>query len=404
MSALEFSAAPWIDIGAKAPGFRPFSNLWSMNAPIDTPPIRILHIEDSEVDHKLVKFALRRNGLSFDLVRVERLEDFERELREHHYDAVLADYHLPGFTAMDAWEVFCKSERQPPFIILSGAIGETAAVDAIRRGMADYVLKDSMHRLEHVVLRAIEMHEIRQARTRADADLAESERRLADLTEHLQSSIEAERAAIAREVHDDIGGALAAVKLDLAWILHRQTLDERGHSHLNSALEMVQHALGASQRIMKNLRPAILDQGLVPAIEWLLASFERRTGVQTRFTGGVGDAQIPPEVQQVAYRTAQEALTNISKHAQANQVKVDLATGGGVLTLEVADDGKGLGEGALKKADSFGLRGLRERARTVNGWLDVTSGPGGTSVILSVPLSKAPTTTQEDSGDTGSTV
>ena len=101
--------------------------------------------------------------------------------------------------------------------------GEAAAVDAIRLGMADYVLKDDMVRLPHVIERACEVHQARLARERAIAELAASQRRLADLTEHLQSSIEQERAAIAREIHDDIGGALTAIRFDLAWVARHST-------------------------------------------------------------------------------------------------------------------------------------------------------------------------------------
>ena len=104
-------------------------------------------------------------------------------------------------------------------MILSGAIGETAAVDAMHRGVSDYLLKDSMHRLSHVIERAIEVcADAARARRGPTPELAESRQRLAELAEHLQTSIEQERANIAREIHDDIGGALAAVKLDLAWV------------------------------------------------------------------------------------------------------------------------------------------------------------------------------------------
>jgi signal transduction histidine kinase len=91
----------------------------------------------------------------------------------------------------------------------------------------------------------------------------------------------------------------------------------------------------------------------------------------------------------VAYRTAQEALTNVSKHAQASQVHVDLSLAGGVLSLEVSDNGRGLSQDDLAKARSFGIRGLHERAGTVGGWVDLSSGPGGTTLILSVPLEAA---------------
>jgi signal transduction histidine kinase len=88
----------------------------------------------------------------------------------------------------------------------------------------------------------------------------------------------------------------------------------------------------------------------------------------------------------VAYRTAQEALTNISKHANATRVQIDLSMAGGVLSLEISDNGRGLNQEDLSKARSFGIRGLHERANTVGGWIDLSSGPHGTTLILSVPL------------------
>lgn len=348
-------------------------------------PVRILHLEDSRVDHALVKFALQRSQMVCELHLVDALEDFQRELESHYHDIVVADYHLPGFTGLDAWEVVRRSGIEIPFVILSGAIGEAAAVDAMHRGVSDYLLKDNMNRLAHVIQRALEVSETRKAKIRADAELAASRQRLAELAEHLQVSIEQERADIAREIHDDIGGALAAVKLDMAWVARRDQ-DTETRQHLDTALEMLQHALGASQRIMMNLRPPILDQGLVAAVLWLASGFEKRTGVRVLVRRSSEFIEVPRDVQLVAYRCAQEALTNISKHANATSVDIDLSDREGVLTLEVNDNGQGMSADALRKSKSFGLLGLKERAEKVHGWLDVSSTPRGTSVILSVPL------------------
>ena len=155
---------------------------------------------------------------------------------------------------------------------------------------------------------------------------------------------------------------------------------------MDAALEMLQHALDASQRIMMNLRPPILDQGLVAAVQWLAASFEKRAGVRVTVRRSSEQIDVPRAVQLVAYRTAQEALTNVAKHANATAVEIDLSDLEGVLTLEVTDNGQGLSSEALKKAKSFGLLGLKERAAKVDGWLDISSTRRGTSVILSVPL------------------
>ncbi len=358
---------------------------------LDSPkrPVRVLHLEDSATDHALVRLTLRRAGLPHEIHQVDTLDAFAQALEQQAFDLILADYRLPGFTALDAWRLVQAWPQRPPFVLLSGAIGEAAAVDAMHQGFADYLLKDDMARLPRVMARAIEVAEARRAREQAVAGLAESEQRLAALAEHLQTSIEEERAAIAREIHDDIGGALAAVKFDLAWIGRHATADGL-REHAGAATEMLQHAIDASQRIMMNLRPPVLDQGLVAAVRWLAETFERRTRVPVRVTASSETLHVPPATQLAAYRTAQEALTNIHKHAQASQVRIDLSDHEGVLTLEVQDDGRGMSPDMLKKPQSFGLKGLQERARRAGGWLDVSSRPGhGTSVIVSMPLPSA---------------
>jgi two-component system, NarL family, sensor histidine kinase UhpB len=349
-------------------------------------PLLLLQLEDSKADQRLTQITLHKAGMACDIVCTDQLPDFLALLRTQRFDLVLADFHLVGFTALDAWEQAQNLPHCPPFVLLSGAIGETAAVDAIRQGIADYLLKEDMARLPHVLSRALEVHEARCAKEQAMQDLARSERQLAELTEHLQQSIEQERAAIAREIHDDIGGSLTSVKFDVSWI-DRNATDPALQNHARAALEMLQHALGASQRIMMNLRPPVLDQGLVAAVQWLADNFERRTGITTRVVAPLY-IDVAPEVQVVAYRTAQEALTNISKYASASSVHIDVSNAEGFLTLEVRDNGCGIAPKARDKAKAFGLRGLAERARTVDGWLDISSQVGkGTSIIVSVPLS-----------------
>ena len=353
-------------------------------------PLRILHLEDSPTDHLLVRRLLQRSGVPFDMERVETLDGLLAAVRGAHFDIVLADYRLPGFTAVDAWKALGDDTAEvPPFVLLSGAIGEPAAVDAIRQGISDYLLKDDIAKLPHVIARTIEVRQARLAREQADRELAASERRLAELTEHLQTSIEQERAAIAREIHDDIGGALAAVKFDLGWIARHADRDDL-RTHAQAASDMLRHAIGASQRIMMNLRPPILDQGLVAAIQWMAGNFEQRTGAALRLRAPATPLAISPEVELVAYRTAQEALTNITKYAPCTEVVIDLSDAEGVLTLEIADNGPGLPPEARDKPKAFGLRGLQERAKTVDGWLDISAPPGGgTSIILSVPLTES---------------
>ena len=359
--------------------------------------MHIVHLEDSAIDHQLVSRALLKSGLQFSITRVETIEGLIDAIAAQPTDLVLADYRLAGFTALDAWAALQNKPEIPPFILVSGAIGEAAAVSAIHTGISDYLHKDELDRLERVISRAIEVQQARADKAKADLELAHSERRLAEFASYLQTAIEHERAAIAREIHDDIGGSLAAAKLDLGW-LARHNKEPKQQEHIQAAADMLQHALGASQRIMMNLRPAILDQGLFAAIQWLTSSFERRTGIRTQLATNNEHLQLPKPVQLTAYRTAQEALTNASKYAECSLVKIDISDAEDFLTLEISDNGKGIPMQDLAKPNSFGLRGLAERAKTVGGWLDVSTSEGkGTSIILSVPLNPSDSAPTEES-------
>ena len=348
--------------------------------------LRILHLEDSAQDHQLVCRVLDKAEFRYSINRVETLAAFTECALSGTFDLVLADYRLPGFTAVDAWSALPTDALRLPFILLSGAIGEAAAVSAIHLGISDYLHKDDLGQLVRVIRRALEVYRAHEAKHSASLELAISEKRLSELTGYLQAAIERERASISREIHDDIGGSLAAANMDLAWISRHET-DPAIQAHVQAATETILHALGASQRIMMNLRPSILDQGLFAAIQWLASSFERRTGIRTVLRSNNEEVCPDKAVQLTAYRTAQEALTNISKYAKCNLVQIDISDAENFLTMEISDNGLGISSKQLQKPEAFGIRGLHERAKSVGGWLDISSRQGlGTSVILSVPL------------------
>jgi signal transduction histidine kinase len=350
--------------------------------------LRVLHLEDSELDHELAATHLRRSGLDVTMRRIESEAELRHALGEP-WDAVLSDFNLPGFGGLEALAMVRAAGRAIPFILLSGEIGEDMAVQSMRHGASDYLLKQNMARLAPALENAIAAAEAARARQAADRELALSRQRLSELAQHLQTSIDGERAAIAREIHDDVGGSLVALKFDLAWI-ERRTVDPEVRQRVQSALETVSHALESSKRIMHNLRPAILEQGLVAALQWMASRFEKRTGIGCVFRSSDDELpELPAGVPLVAYRTAQEALTNVSKHAHATRVTIDLALSRGELLLEVADNGVGLTRDDLAKARSFGIRGLHERASTVGGTIELTSTARGTTLLLTVPLQDA---------------
>jgi signal transduction histidine kinase len=363
----------------------------------------LLHLEDSEPDHALALLHLQRAGLRVQARRVETRAEFAAAITQAQppWDVVLSDYHLPGFTGLDALQMLVAhaaneggaDQSRPPFILVSGQIGEDTAVEAMRNGAADYLLKNNLSRLAPAVEHAIAAARTHHARVAADRELAQSRQRLSELAQHLQTSVENERQAIAREIHDDVGGSLTALKFELDWI-RRHSSEPEVQQRVVMALDTVTSAIESSQRIMQNLRPAILEQGLVAALQWTCSRFEKRTGIECEFRSNSQQAsdslqdRLPAGVPLVAYRTAQEALTNVSKHAQATRVVVDLSLTAGVLSLEVSDNGHGLSTDDLAKARSFGIRGLHERAATVGGWMDMSSSAAGTTLILSLPLAQ----------------
>ena len=355
-----------------------------MSKPSPERQLRVLHVEDSELDHHLIAVELARAGLQVELCRMDSLAAVNAALDER-WDAIISDFNLPGFSGLQVLALLKERHQLLPFILVSGEIGEDTAVAAMKTGASDYLLKNNLTRLAPALLHAIEASESERARLEADRALRRSKQRLHELAGHLQTSIEMERAAIAREIHDDVGGSLTALKFDLAW-LARHVSEPAVQQRVASAIETVSQAIEASQRIMHNLRPAILEQGLVAALQWMAARFERRTGIQVSLRTPQEQLQMPAGVPLVAYRCAQEALTNVSKHAQASRVDIELSLDAGVLTLEIRDNGRGMGPSDLAKERSFGIRGLHERAATVGGWVDLSSGAKGTSLILTIPL------------------
>ena len=350
-----------------------------------TRQVRILHLEDSHLDHQLAIRALASAPERFTLDRVETLKELQDALQSQDYTLVLADYRLNGFSALDAWQLCTQLGLNVPFVLLSGTIGETAAVEAVQAGVSDYLHKDDIRALPRVIHRALDLNAAKAAKRKADIELQESQNRISALAGHLQTAIEAERAAIAREIHDDIGGALTSVRLDLGW-MQRHSPTPALRQHVDSAIAMLDHAAQASQRVMRNLRPAILDQGLLPALQWLVQGFEDRMPSRVTLSTSAPDIVISADAMLVVYRTVQEAFTNICKYAPNSDVLIDISHLAGTLTVEVTDQGPGLPPNAMTKPTSYGLRGLSERAKTVSGWLDVSSVAGeGTSVTLSIP-------------------
>jgi PAS domain S-box-containing protein len=230
-------------------------------------------------------------------------------------------------------------------------------------------------------------------RKRAEEELQGSLKQLRELAARLQSVREEERAMVAREIHDELGQALTAIKIDLASLIPRLGADQKEElEKAESILKLVDQTILSVRRIATELRPGILDDlGLVAAVEWAAEEFEVRTGTRIHLDLPDDDIVIDPERATAIFRIFQETLTNVTRHAEATQVDVRLGREDGYIVLEVRDNGRGIGEEQLSAGGSLGILGMRERALLLGGALTISGAPGkGTLVTLRIPKVHSP--------------
>jgi PAS domain S-box-containing protein len=222
-------------------------------------------------------------------------------------------------------------------------------------------------------------------------ELSESREQLRKLAVHLETVKEDERTRIAREIHDELGQNLLALRIDLS-MLSARTSARHGllHQRVNAALDNVDATIRSVRGIMNELRPAVLDLGLPAALEWQVAEFRKRTGLACtlELPGEEMCAGVAPELAIVLFRGLQEALCNVRRHAQASRVDIALAVHERRLTLRVADDGLGLPPVAAPapcgKDDAFGLIGMAQRAAALGGSMTVLTPPEGSGCRLTL--------------------
>ncbi len=230
---------------------------------------------------------------------------------------------------------------------------------------------------------------------RKTASIAQpSPEQLRKLASRLLQMREAERAAIAREIHDSLAPDLTRFKLDLAWLERRleSPLAERDRPAILEKLagmrQLSDAVIGAVQRIASDLRPPVLDSlGLGAAIEWQVRDFEARAGVRCELQLPAAPVEMEPDRATALFRILQESLTNVARHARAKRVTVSLAKRADAWVLKIEDDGQGLPSAKLADPRSAGLLGMRERAALLGGKCDISSHAGrGTKIQASLPI------------------
>ena len=351
-------------------------------------PLKLLILEDNALDAELEVGKLQAAGYDCNWLRVETREEFEASLDRRDFELILADYNLPNFDGLSALSLLRERGLEIPFVLISGTLGEERAIESLKAGATDYVMKEGLERLAPVVTRALNDRLERANRRAEQQALRDAHRRLQALSVRLLQVEETERRRIARELHDGVGQLLTAVKLRLAG-LKPSSADYV--SRRSECVAAIDDALEQVRRVSRDLRPSQLDDlGLVAALR---SHFDRQAG-SAGFKPHFAHKGVPPrlaaEIETTCFRIAQEALTNIARHAQASEVWVTLAGTEEELRLEVRDNGRGFDVAAARlgatAGKSMGLLSMEERATLAGGRLAIDSAPGReTRLSLALP-------------------
>jgi len=342
-------------------------------------PLKILHLEDLTADAEMVARVLRKAKLSFDTKVVFDKPDFLKALREFQPDIILSDHSLPAFNSLEALKITREEGINSPFILVTATVSEEYAVNVIKDGASDYILKDRLERLPNAVQNALD-------RRRTEEELI----RQRDMQQKLimETSIqvqEKEREQIGKELHDNINQILAAAKL----YLDIGTKDEDDSRF--EALEKCQRNLNLAMEEIRQLSqslvaPSLEGMGLDQALRKLLDNFPVSDSLKLDLdTSGYLEDIADEGIKLTIYRIAQVQLKNIVNHARANSASIFLNRIAGQLSLTIRDDGVGFNP--AKKTGGIGLRNIQNRVDFYNGKVQIESSPGkGCTLIITIPL------------------
>ncbi len=370
--------------------------------------LRILHLEDDTVDSELVRQLLVEEGLPAEIQRVDTLADFRSALAQATHALILSDYRVPGIDPMEVLQLARRERPEVPFLFVSGVLGEELAVETLKLGASDYVLKQGMRRLAPAVRRALQEADEQTRRRAVEAELkalnqtleqrvlertAIAEQRadqLRLLAGELILAEERQRRRLAKILHDHLQQLLVAARLKVGRLRRRS----EGTEMANVAAE-VDHLLEESIRESRSLTvelspPVLYDRGLAGGLEWLARQTEDKHDLPVEIDIAPDTEPAEESVRIFLFQAARELLLNVVKHAQADTAWVELnRVGEDRLRLAVFDTGGGFDPLRLTSqghASGFGLFSVRERAELFGGRFEMQSTPGeGTRVVIEVP-------------------
>ena len=325
-------------------------------------------------------------------------------------DLIILDVMMPG---MDGFETCTLLKKEPltddiPIIFITVLADDDYEDRGLKLGAVDFITKPfnadlvksrvfnhlelKRHRdeLESLVMqRTRELQCSQKSTLKAKEKLDVSYRKLRDLSEHLRSAREDERTRIARELHDELGQSLTAIKIDLNWLKMKLADSEASvHERVKITESLLDTTVESLRRIYEDLRPGMLDDmGLVSAVSYYIDKFSEQNNILCELVTNQNEMELSDKISINLFRVLQESLTNVSRHASATETKVILYKHKNEILLIIEDNGCGLKKNQDDSIKSYGILGMRERIEILKGTIDVSSDNGeGTRVEVSVPI------------------
>jgi signal transduction histidine kinase len=356
----------------------------------------------------------------YEVVIAKSGEEALRQVLNHDFAVILLDVSMPGMDGFETAEAIHSHPRSasvPIIFVTAHFADEINKLKGYQKGAVDYLFTPIIpkilqtkvavfvelakknlqlqHQTEQLAKLNSELQEQRKLdlehineRKQAEEALRQSQEELRQLASYQERIKEDERKRIAREIHDELGQNLLALRIDIS-MLHART--GTTHPKLNrkvhSVLDHIDSTMKAMRAIINNLRPAVLDLGLNAAIEWQVKEFQRRTGIECDLVMQEEELVVDDNRATALFRILQESLNNVLRHAQATRARIELEQVGRLVRMKVADNGIGIFPGCRRKANSFGLVGIKERISTLGGELVIETGQDrGTALIVTLPI------------------
>jgi len=321
-------------------------------------------------------------------------------MAERDFAVILLNVQMPNMDGFATARFIrrCERSRYTPIIFLTATYDDTVSgFRGYEVGGVDYILKPlvpEILRSKIAVFVDLYRYNAKLGKEISDRKLIEdnlrkSEERLREFTAHMQSVREEERTSIAREIHDELGQALTALRMDLSWLEKRLPKEPpEPMEKVKSMFTLIDNTIQSVRKISAELRPQVLDDiGLTGTLKWQAREFQARTGIRCKVELPEKEFVLDLDRSTAIFRIFQEVMTNVARHAKATRVDIKLRIDADRLVLHVADNGAGISESHLRSSRSLGLLGIRERATILGGDVQIQGvARKGTSVLLTVPL------------------